>query len=123
MRAQSYSAVKPNGQPRILTPGYTRQVVSSCGTLALKRRFGRLHTLYLTAIKGMPLIIYTKPGCPYCQKAREHYTGKGVRFEDRNAQDNLTFRREMLAITGGDPTVPAIVDDGRLIQQGWEGRG
>ncbi|HEU4387583.1 MAG TPA: glutaredoxin [Blastocatellia bacterium] len=73
--------------------------------------------------RKMALIIYTKPGCPYCQKAREYYSGKGVQFEDRNAQDNLAFRREMLRFTGGDPTVPAIVDDGHLVQQGWEGRG
>ena len=69
------------------------------------------------------LIIYTKPGCPYCAKAREHYTAAGVDFEDRNAQDNAGFRKEMLAITGGDRTVPVIVEDGRLKQIGWEGRG
>jgi glutaredoxin 3 len=69
------------------------------------------------------LIIYTKPGCPYCQKAREHYTEHGIPFEDRNAQDNLEYRREMLQITKGDPTVPAIVENGSLKQIGWEGRG
>ena len=69
------------------------------------------------------LIIYTKPGCPYCAKAREHYTAAGAAFEDRNAQDNPLFRREMLALTGGDRTVPVIVEGGRLKQIGWEGRG
>lgn len=71
----------------------------------------------------MSLILYTKPGCPYCAKAREFYTAQGVSFEDRNAQDNQTYRREMLAYTDGDPTVPTIVEDGRLKQIGWEGRG
>jgi glutaredoxin 3 len=71
----------------------------------------------------MSLVIYTKPGCPYCQKARDHYTEKGVPFDDRNAQDNLAYRREMLRFSGGDPTVPVIVQDGRLVQVGWEGRG
>ena len=70
-----------------------------------------------------PMIIYTKPGCPYCAKAREFYTSEGVAFEERNAQDNQTFRAEMLAITEGDPTVPVIVKAGRLLQIGWEGRG
>jgi len=69
------------------------------------------------------LTIYTKPGCPYCQKAREHYNANGVPFEDRNAQDNPEYRREMLAYTGGDRTVPTIVEDGKLLQIGWEGRG
>lgn len=71
----------------------------------------------------LSLIIYTKPGCPYCAKAREHYTQQGTVFEDRNAQDNLKYRAEMFSFTDGDPTVPVIVEDGRLKQIGWEGRG
>lgn len=71
----------------------------------------------------MSIIIYTKPGCPHCAKAREHYTQHGISFEDRNAQDNMDYRREMLAITNGDPTVPVIVDKGQLKEIGWQGRG
>ncbi len=69
------------------------------------------------------LIIYTKPGCPYCAKARDHYTAAGIAFEDRNAQDNPRFRKEMMALTGGDRTVPVIAEAGNLKQIGWEGRG
>jgi glutaredoxin len=71
----------------------------------------------------LSIVMYTKPGCPYCAKAREYYTGQQIPFDDRNAQDNLSFRKEMLAITKGDPTVPVIVEDGVLKQIGWEGRG
>ena len=71
----------------------------------------------------MEVILYTKPGCPYCQKAREHYTQKGIDFDDRNAQDNPVYRKEMLSISSGDPTVPVVVEDGKLKQIGWEGRG
>jgi glutaredoxin len=71
----------------------------------------------------MSVILYTKPGCPYCAKAREYYTEKGVPFEDRNAQDNLAYRKEMFSFSDGDPTVPVIVENGRLKQIGWEGRG
>jgi len=67
--------------------------------------------------------IYTKPGCPYCAKAREYYNERGISFDERNAQDDLKFREEMLSLTNGDPTVPVIVEDGRLKQIGWEGRG
>jgi glutaredoxin len=67
--------------------------------------------------------IYTKPGCPYCAKAREFYNERGIAFQDLNAQDNMKLRAEMLSITDGDPTVPVIVENGRLKQIGWEGRG
>ena len=71
----------------------------------------------------MSVIIYTKPGCPYCAKAREYYTQKGIAFDDRNAQDNMEYRKQMLKFSKGDPTVPVIVENGKLKQIGWEGRG
>ena len=73
--------------------------------------------------KSLEVKIYTKPGCPYCEKAREFYTERGIAFQEFNAQDNMKFRAEMLSISDGDPTVPVIVENGRLKQIGWEGRG
>jgi glutaredoxin 3 len=69
------------------------------------------------------VIIYTKPGCPYCAKAKDWYTQQGIVFEERNAQDNREFRKEMFSYSDGDPTVPVIIIDGKLKQIGWEGRG
>lgn len=71
----------------------------------------------------MDVKIYTKPGCPHCAKAREFYSAKGIAFEDLNAQDDLKLRAEMFSFSDGDPTVPVIVEDGRLKQIGWEGKG
>lgn len=67
----------------------------------------------------MSLIIYSKPGCPYCQKAREHYRSIGVDYIDYDAQNDKQRQREMLQFSGGDPTVPCIVDDGVYIGSGW----
>ena len=53
---------------------------------------------------------------------REH-RGSLAPFEERNAQDNLAYRKEMFSYTGGDPVVPVIVVDGVYKQSGWEGRG
>jgi glutaredoxin len=58
------------------------------------------------------LVIYTKPGCPYCQQARDYYNSKGMTFIDHDAQTNRELRAEMLKLSGGDPTVPFIVKDG-----------
>jgi glutaredoxin 3 len=67
----------------------------------------------------MSLIIYTKPGCPYCEKAREHYRAAGVDFIDYDAQNDKKRQREMLQFSGGDPTVPCIVQNGAYIGSGW----
>ena len=65
------------------------------------------------------LVIYTKPGCPYCQQARDYYNSKGMTFIDHDAQTNRELRAEMLKLSGGDPTVPCIVKDGKYVQSGW----
>jgi glutaredoxin 3 len=69
------------------------------------------------------VVIYTKPGCPYCAKAKEWYTAQGIAFVEKNAQDNRQHRQEMFRFSDNDPTVPVIVVDGKLKQIGWEGRG
>lgn len=68
-------------------------------------------------------MIYTKPDCPYCAKAKAWYTAQGIAFDERNAQDNLEYRKEMFSYTDGDPVVPAIIENGVYKQSGWEGRG
>lgn len=67
----------------------------------------------------MALIIYTKPNCPYCERAIEHYAAAGIEFQEYDAQNDLRHQADMLAISGGDVTVPCIVEDGRHIASGW----
>jgi glutaredoxin len=65
------------------------------------------------------LVLYVKPKCPYCQQAREHYNARGIPFVEYDAQNDRARRREMFAYSGGDPTVPCIVEDGVYKGSGW----
>ena len=67
----------------------------------------------------MTVVLYTKPGCPYCQQARDHYTAKGIPFIDHDAQNDLHRQREMLEYSDGDLTVPCIVENGVYVGSGW----
>lgn len=67
----------------------------------------------------MSLVIYTKPGCPYCQQARDYYDANGLNFLDYDAQNDRARRAEMFAYSSGDPTVPCIVQNGKYVQSGW----
>ena len=67
----------------------------------------------------MGLVIYTKPGCPYCQQARDFYDSKGISFTDYDAQNDRARRAEMFGYSNNDPTVPCIVQDGKFVQSGW----
>ncbi len=67
----------------------------------------------------MSLVIYVKPGCPYCQKARDHYNENGIEFIEYDAQNDKKRQKEMLEYTGGDLVVPAMVENGVYIGSGW----
>ncbi|MEW6360622.1 MAG: Uxx-star family glutaredoxin-like (seleno)protein [Pyrinomonadaceae bacterium] len=67
----------------------------------------------------MSIVMYVKPGCPYCQQARDYFNANGISFVEYDAQNDKVKQREMLSITGGDPTVPAIVKDGVYQGSGW----
>ena len=67
----------------------------------------------------MSIILYTKPGCPYCDEARNYYNKNNVEFTEYDAQNDKRYQSEMLNYSGGDLTVPVIVQDGKYIQSGW----
>ena len=67
----------------------------------------------------MALVMYVKPNCPYCQRARDYYNENGIEFIEYDAQNDKQRQKEMLELTAGDPVVPAIVKDGKYVQSGW----
>lgn len=67
----------------------------------------------------MSLVIYTKPHCPYCEKAIDHYTKNELPFTECDAQNDPEHQRTMLKLSDGDPTVPCFVEDGVFISSGW----
>ncbi len=53
------------------------------------------------------VVIYTKPDCPHCAKAKAWYGQQGIAFTEKNAQDNRAYRAEMFVFSNNDPTVPS----------------
>lgn len=67
----------------------------------------------------MSIVMYVKPDCPYCQRARDYYNENNIPFVEYDAQNDKERQRKMLEFTGGDVTVPAIVMNGEYVQSGW----
>ena len=78
-----------------------------------------MYFLQFTGVHDLALVIYVKPGCPYCQQARDFYNSKGIKFIEYDAQNDRARRAEMFAFSDGDPTVPCIVEDGKYLGSGW----
>ncbi len=64
----------------------------------------------------MPSIeIYTQPWCPYCARAVNLLTKKGVAFREIEAPHGTAEREDAVKRSGGRSTVPQIFVDGSHI--------
>jgi glutaredoxin 3 len=64
----------------------------------------------------MPEIeIYTQPWCPYCARAVNLLTKKGVAFREIDAPHGSPEREESIRRAGGRTSVPQVFIDGRHI--------
>lgn len=61
------------------------------------------------------VVLYTKPGCPYCTAAKSLLQKKGVDFTDIVASNDPEKKAEMIQKSGGKTTFPQIFIDGKHI--------
>lgn len=62
----------------------------------------------------MSVIVYSTPTCPYCKKAKELLTEKGISFEDVNVAEDLDRQNEMVE-KSGQMGVPVLDVNGTII--------
>ncbi|CAA9474476.1 MAG: Glutaredoxin and related proteins [uncultured Rubrobacteraceae bacterium] len=72
---------------------------------------------------GKPIELYTTAGCPYSEAAREDLEWRGVEFVEYDVESDDEARERMLALTGGNRTVPVIAEEDKPVQVGWMGQG
>lgn len=58
--------------------------------------------------------IYTKPGCPYCAAAKQHYTNEGVAFTELDVKSDQAIALKAEELAGGSKVVPVIVESGEV---------
>jgi glutaredoxin 3 len=54
---------------------------------------------------------------------REWLEWRGAEFVEYDVEADREARQRMRALSGGQRTVPMLVEDGRVVQIGWQGRG
>ncbi|MDY6923783.1 MAG: glutaredoxin 3 [Pseudomonadota bacterium] len=57
------------------------------------------------------IVIYTKPGCPYCIAAKALLDRKGAEFTEIVASNDPQKKQEMIQRSGGRMTFPQIFID------------
>ena len=59
------------------------------------------------------VIIYTKPGCPYCAAAKEDFQEKGIVYTEYDVKSDPALREKAIALAGA-AAVPVIVRNGEV---------
>ncbi len=60
--------------------------------------------------------------CPHTQEMREWLEWKRSDFVEYDVESNPAARQRMREIASGQRAVPVLVEDGKVIQIGWQGR-
>lgn len=61
------------------------------------------------------VVIYTKPGCPYCIRAKSLLDRKGAAYTEIIASNDPEKKAEMVARSNGAATFPQIFINGQHI--------
>ena len=61
------------------------------------------------------IVIYTKPGCPYCSRAKALLERKGADYQEIIASNDPALKAEMVEKSGGKATFPQIFIDGKHV--------
>ena len=67
--------------------------------------------------------LYGTASCPFTREMREWLEWNGREFEEYDVEHDPEALTRMCAATGGQRTVPVLLEDGKAVQIGWQGRG
>lgn len=67
--------------------------------------------------------LFGSEGCPHTQEMREWLAWRRAEFIEYDVEKDGNARARMRALTGGQRTVPVLVEAGKVVQIGWQGRG
>jgi glutaredoxin len=69
------------------------------------------------------LELYGTAGCPYTSELREWLEWRGSQFTEYDVEEDNHARERLHRLVEAPFTVPLLVEDGKVIQVGWQGRG
>jgi glutaredoxin len=67
--------------------------------------------------------LFGTSSCPYTQEMREWLEWRKCEFSEYDVEADSDARHRMRSLPGDVRTVPVLVEDGEVVQVGWNGRG
>jgi glutaredoxin len=66
--------------------------------------------------------LYGSVRCPYTQEMRDWLEQRNLDFVEYDVESDSDALSRMKAVAGGQRAVPVLVEEGRVVQIGWQGR-
>jgi mycoredoxin len=67
--------------------------------------------------------MYGTGRCPHTQEMRDWLELRGCDFVEYDVESDAVALERFKTLGGGQRTVPMLVEQGRVVQVGWQGRG
>ena len=72
----------------------------------------------------MPMTeLFGAASCPHTRELREWLEWRGCDFVEYDVELDRTALARMIELTAGQRLVPVLIEDGKVVQSGWQGRG
>ena len=68
------------------------------------------------------LELYGTKRCPYTEEMRDWLQWLGHDFVEYDVDADAAARHRMRALSGGQRSVPVLVEDDKIVSIGWQGR-
>lgn len=70
-----------------------------------------------------PIELFGTASCPFTEELREWLEFKKRKFTEYDVEADPEALQRMQTLTKGQRTVPVLVENGKVVQIGWNGRG
>lgn len=67
--------------------------------------------------------LFGTASCPHTAEMREWLEFRGLDFVEYDVEQDQASLARMRELTGGQRLVPVLIEDGKVTEIGWQGRG
>jgi glutaredoxin 3 len=110
-KPEAYRAFQESGISKDKCDKYVEFVIEKLYELDEKRNVARA---------PQKVVLYTRPGCPFCAQAKQDLAERGVSYEEVSIEGNPKAVKEVMRLSGGAGIVPVLVS-GDEVKVGFGG--
>ena len=99
---------KPGGYQQFRESGIWKERCDNYVQFVIEKLY-ELDNKRATAVVPEQVIIYTKPGCPFCAEAKHDLEERGVPYEEMSIEGNPKAAEEVMRLSDGKGIVPILV--------------